>query len=68
MSKILCERLKQERKKANLTQNEVAQILKISQSTYAGYETGKSEPNIEIITKIADVFKTSIDYLTGRYK
>lgn len=64
---ILCERLKEKRKKANLTQEEVSKILGVSRSTYAYYETGKNEPDLKTLTKLADLFETSIDYLAGRY-
>lgn len=67
MKDILCERLLQKRKKAGFTQNEIASRLQITQSTYAGYETGKSKPSIDMLTKIADLYDTSIDYLVGRY-
>lgn len=61
------ERLKEKRTKANLTQKAVAEKLKMSQSTYAGYETGKRQPDIETLLKLADFFETSTDYLLGRY-
>jgi len=61
------ERLKEKRTKANLTQTDIAKRLKISQSTYAGYETGKRQPDIETLSKLADIFETSADYLLGRY-
>ena len=64
---MLCERLKEKRKRANLTQEKVAQILGISRSTYAYYETGKNEPDLKALIKLADLYETSIDYLTGRY-
>lgn len=68
MKSILSERLKEKRRKIGLTQEEIAQKLKISQSTYAGYETGKSQPDVETLSKIADILETSLDYLAGRYK
>jgi Predicted transcriptional regulators len=61
------ERLKEKRIKSNLTQKAVAEELKISQSTYAGYETGKRQPDIETLLKLANLFETSTDYLLGRY-
>lgn len=64
---ILCERLKEKRKKANMTQEQVSKILGVSRSTYGYYETGKNEPDLKTLTKIADLFETSIDYLAGRY-
>ena len=49
-------------------QNLLDGVLGIAQTTYAGYETGRYEPDLETLTKIADYYKISIDYLIGRYK
>ena len=62
----LCERLKEKREKLGLTQSEVAKKLGITQSTYAGYETEKSSPDLKMIAKIADIYDTTVDYLIGR--
>ena len=51
------------RKAHNLTQQQLAEILNIARTTYQCYEQGKAEPNIEILTKLADYFGCSIDYL-----
>ena len=66
MSK-LAERLREKRKKAGLTQKEVADQLGITRAAYTLYETDKCQPSLETITKIANLFETSIDYLLGRY-
>ena len=54
------------RKENGKTQKEVALYLKISQQAYANYESSKREPDIETISKIADYFNCSVDYLLGR--
>ena len=59
-------KLKELRKKKNLTQEQVAKYLNISQRTYSGYELGKSEPTIETLKKLADFFSTTIDYIVDR--
>lgn len=66
MSKF-SERLKESRKKAGLTQNEIAEQLGITRPAYTQYETDKTTPNIETASKIADILKISLDYLVGRY-
>ncbi len=58
-------RLKEIRKQKGLKQNKVAQDLQINVVTYNGYETGKSEPNIQIILKLADYFNVTTDELLG---
>ena len=64
---VFSERLKEERKKAGLTQEEVAKLLGITRPAYTQYETDKTQPSIETAGKIADILKTSVDYLIGRY-
>ena len=54
------------RKERNLTQKDIAKILNIQQSTYSGYESGSYEPTIATLTKLADFYNTSIDYIVGR--
>ncbi|MBR4003968.1 MAG: helix-turn-helix transcriptional regulator [Clostridia bacterium] len=55
--------LKELRKKANLTQKEVAEKIGVQPMTYNYYENGKNEPSIEMLKKIAKVFDVSIDTL-----
>lgn len=64
--KILSERLKACRKKAGLTQWQVAVYCDITEKAYQNYELMTREPKIEILVKIADLFHVSLDYLTGR--
>lgn len=59
-------RLKQERIKQGMLQKDVAQRLKIDRTTYVKYETGQSEPNFEMLSKLADLFGVTTDYLLGR--
>jgi len=65
---ILGKRLKDTRTKTGKNQDIVANDIGINRVTYTGYETGKHDPSIDILIKLADYFKTSIDYLVGRYK
>lgn len=64
---IWATRIKEMRSIYNYTQQQVSEALGISQGTYAGYETGRHEPDLETMSKIADLYKVSIDYLLGRY-
>lgn len=45
------------------TQQQVADYLCISQRTYAHYETGKHEPNIDTIKKLCILFNCTSDEL-----
>lgn len=58
--------LKQARINLNKTQSEIAKDLHLNQNTYSNYEVGNTEPNIAILTKLANYFNVSIDYLVGR--
>lgn len=58
--------LKQLRTKKELTQNELAKILDVSKSNISKYEAGSIEPNMNILVRISEYFKVSVDYLLGR--
>lgn len=58
-------KLKELRKETKLTQKEVANILGISTTAYAGYEQGYREPSIDILIKICKFYNISSDYLIG---
>jgi transcriptional regulator with XRE-family HTH domain len=59
-------RLKELRSKKEISQRDLAKLLKLSPSTIAMYETGQREPDAETLKKIADFFNTTTDYLLGR--
>lgn len=60
------ENLKNLRKEKKISQKELSEILKISQSVICDYENNKVDPTANILIKYADYFNVSIDYLTGR--
>lgn len=66
MRKILAERLRQCRKSNHLTQWEVAIYCDITERTYQNYELMTRQPKLEVLIRIADFYKVSLDYLTGR--
>lgn len=49
--------IKQIRQKNNMTQEELASALFVTRQTISNYETGKSNPDIDTIIKIAELFK-----------
>lgn len=55
------------RTKIGITQKTVADNIGIAQQTYAGYESGKHEPSIEIAIRLANFYGLSMDYITGRF-
>lgn len=62
----MIKRLKESRLECEYTQKEMAAFLNITQQTYSDYETGRTNPDIDTLTKIADVLNVTIDYLLGR--
>ncbi len=56
-------KLKEYRKKQNLTQTQVAKYLNTTHQTYNNYENNKFEPSIDMLIKLADLFHTSVDNL-----
>ena len=50
----------------DLTQNDLAKILFVSQNTYSRYENGLSQLTAETLILLADFYNVSIDYLLGR--
>lgn len=49
------------RKINKLTQKDISQKLYISQNTYSQYETGKREPSISVLPKLAEILNCSIE-------
>lgn len=58
-------RIIEARKENQLTQREAAEKLKISKSTIASYETGRTEPDIETLGKMAKLYCHTVDYFLG---
>lgn len=59
-------RLKELRKKSNLTQEQLAAKFYLNKSSISRYENGTQVPEHDLLEKIADYFNVSIDYLLGR--
>ena len=62
----LGKRIKELRTEKNISQNEMAKILGITQQAVSAYEKGLREPDLETLKKTANFFNVSIDYLLGR--
>lgn len=59
-------RIRDLREDNDLTQKDIAEILKMKQPQYWRYEQGDKDPSTEILIKLADYYGTSIDYILGR--
>ena len=58
-------KIKELRKDQGLTQKQLAKLLNKSETGVASWEQGLSEPNINDIRKLCEIFKVSADYLLG---
>ncbi len=68
MKVLLPVRVQQLRKENMWTQYELAERLDLSRSAIASWETGRREPDLKTILKLANLFHVSLDYLIGLEK
>ena len=59
-------RIRNLREDSDFTQQQMADKLFINRRTYSSYENCLRGIPIETLSKIADIFNTSVDYLIGR--
>lgn len=59
-------RIRDLREDNDLTQKEIADYLICDQSLYSKYERCERPLPLEYAVKLADYYKTSVDYLVGR--
>ena len=62
----LSENLKLLRRQTGIGQAKLADMIGISPKTVSHWETGYTEPSVDELIKLADVFDVSIDELVGR--
>ena len=62
----LSERLKRLRQSMHLSQEQLARLLGVDRSTISSYERNVRQPPLDTLSRIADVFGVSTDYLLGR--
>jgi len=55
--------LREIRKKKGYSQVKVSMDLNISREAISNYETGKRNPDIEMLLKFSEYYNVSIDYL-----
>ena len=56
-------RIKEEREKLNMSQDELAEKMNITRQAISKWETGKSFPDIEKILELSNLFNLSLDEL-----
>ncbi len=63
---MLYSRIRDLREDKDLTQREMGEILLCSQRVYSNYERGELDIPTEILIKLADFHKVSVDYILNR--
>jgi len=56
-------RIRQLRKRRNMTQEELAEVLNVSSAAISLWETNNRQPDYNTLEKIANLFNVSVDYL-----
>ena len=59
------ERIRELREDSDITQTEIAEILKIGQRTYCDYELGKTRIPVDSLIVLAKFYNVSMDYICG---
>jgi len=59
-------RIRELREDHDLTQRQLAAILKMTQTQYFRYEQGYRDIPTDILIALADLYHTSTDYILGR--
>lgn len=57
--------LKNRRKQHSLTQQQLADKLSVSRETVSGWETGRNQPDINTLRKLAKIYGISLDQLVS---
>lgn len=63
---LLNENVAMLRRKLGFSQAELAEKLGVRKTTISNYETGYSNPDAKMLSRLADLFSVSVDQLLGR--
>ena len=64
--KITAHTLQELRKTTGYSQKEVASYIQVKPATFNTYETGRTEPPIEVLVRLSYLYQTPIDYLVQK--
>lgn len=59
----LSEKLKELRKRACMTQDDIAEILDMNRTSFSKYENGASTPPLAVLRKLAKIYSVPLEYL-----
>lgn len=60
------DKIRHEREKKSLTQDELGRLLNVSDATVNRYEKNQRKPDPDTLGRLADIFEVSTDYILGR--
>ena len=63
--RAMYKRIRDLREDRDLTQKEVARALHCSQQVYSNYELGQRDIPTEILIRLSDYYRVSVDYILG---
>lgn len=63
---MLNEKIKELRKQKGITQQQLADVLCVEKTNISKWESGAYEPGKMVLSKLAEYFNVSVDYLLGR--
>ena len=59
----LSEKLKELRKRACMTQDDIAEVLEMNRTSFSKYENGASTPPLAVLRKLAKIYSVPLEYL-----
>ena len=65
---IIGRQIKELRIYANMTLEQLAEIMDVSKRTLQRYESGEATPDMRVLTQLVDLFGFSADYFIGKEK
>lgn len=58
-------RIKELRKKKQISGESLGEMVGVQKSAISKYELGRAQPSVEVLVQIANILETSTDYLLG---
>ena len=58
---VVSDSIKKLRKEKGMTQDELAEKLNVTRQAVSNWETGKTQPDIETLTRLAEIFDVSVE-------
>ncbi|MBO5176461.1 MAG: helix-turn-helix transcriptional regulator [Lachnospiraceae bacterium] len=60
---VIKDSIKNLRKEKDMTQDELAEKLNVTRQAVSNWEQGKTQPDIETLTRLAEIFDVSVEHI-----